>query len=259
MTFVNRITLSTHGLAWEPVPTPKDLHEWISFSDPVNDQTWQIDATFLRSNWTCIYGNGCKGVLEESAKDLMQGCCSHGAHFIDERDLDQVKNAVERLEPEHWSNYKRGRNQRWLTKDKDGSDVTRRVDGACIFHNEIGFDGGFGCAFHVAAVAAGERPMDWKPDVCWQVPLRLEEFTEDDGHVVSQLREWKRRDWGDGGIDFHWWCTDHPDAFIGKKPVYQHLKDEIVELVGERTYKTLVALLEAKRSTPLPHPQMRRT
>lgn len=188
----------------------------------------------------------------------MQGCCSYGAHFIDKNDLAQVKKSVKRLTTKHWQNFDKGKNQRWLTKERDGADVTRSVDGACIFHNKPDFEGGFGCAFHVAALEAGERPMDWKPDVCWQVPLRLEEFTEEDGHVVSMLREWKRRDWGDGGVEFHWWCTDHPDAFIGTKPVYQYLQDEIVELVGSKTYKTLVTLLEEKRATPLPHPQVRR-
>lgn len=237
---------------------PKDLHEWISFSDPDSDQTWQIDATFLRSSWSCIYGNGCKGVLDDPAQDLMQGCCSYGAHFIDKNDLAQVKKSVKRLKPEHWQNFDKGRNGRWLTKERDGAEVTRSVNGACIFHNKPDFEGGFGCAFHVAALEADERPMDWKPDVCWQVPLRLEEFTEDDGHVVSMLREWKRRDWGEGGVEFHWWCTDHPDAFVGTKPVFQYLKDEIIELVGSKTYKTLVTLLEEKRATPLPHPQVRR-
>ena len=166
------------------MPTPKDLHEWISFADPDSEQTWQIDATFLRSNWSCIYGNGCKGVLNEPAQELMQGCCSYGAHFIDKKDLADVKKSVKRLKPEHWQNFDKGKNQRWLAKERDGSDKTRKVDGACIFHNKPDFEGGFGCAFHVAALAAGERPMDWKPDVCWQLPLRLEEFTEDDGHVV---------------------------------------------------------------------------
>ena len=75
---------------------------------------------------------------------------------------------------------------------------------------------------------------------------------------VAFVREWKRRDWGGGGEDFHWWCTDDPSAFVGKEPVYKYLKDEIVELVGLPVYKKLVALLEEKRSTPLPHPKVRR-
>jgi hypothetical protein len=239
------------------VPKFDELHEWLSFSDPDKDQTWLVDATFLRSNWECIYGNGCKGVLDDDATQLQQGCCSYGAHFIDKKDLATVRKSVKRLKPEHWQNHAKGTNGRWLTKERDGSDVTRRVNGACIFHNEPDFPGGMGCAFHIAALESNERPMDWKPDVCWQVPLRLEEYTEDDGHVVSFVREWKRRDWGEGGHDFHWWCTDDPAAFVGKKPVYQYLSDELKELVGEHIYKRIVLLLDEKRSVPLPHPQMK--
>lgn len=100
--------------------------------------------------------------------------------------------------------------------------------------------------------------MDWKPDVCWQVPLRLEEYTEDDGHVVSFVREWKRRDWGEGGHDFHWWCTDDAKAFVGKRPVYETLKDELVELVGAHIYARIVQLLEEKRSVPVAHPKVKK-
>ncbi len=58
--------------------------------------------------------------------------------------------------------------------------------------------------------------MDWKPDVCWQLPLRLEEKVDDNDHITKVLREWKRRDWGEGGFEFHWWCTEAPDAFVGQ-------------------------------------------
>jgi hypothetical protein len=49
-----------------PAPTgcPIDLHEWISFEDPDEQRTWMFDATFLRSNHRCIYGEGCQGVLD---------------------------------------------------------------------------------------------------------------------------------------------------------------------------------------------------
>ena len=245
-----------YRLASQPMSRPEELHEWISFTDPDAEQTWMIDSTFMLSNWSCIYGSGCKGVLDDDATKLQQGCCSYGAHFIDKTDLASVKKSVKRLKPEHWQKHDKGANNRWLIKNRDGSDATRRVNDACIFHNDPGFEGGMGCAFHIAALEVGERPMDWKPDVCWQVPLRLDEHTEDDGHVISHLREWKRRDWGEGGIEFHWWCTDDPAAFVGKDPVYKYLKDEITELIGSKTYKTLVKLLEEKRSTPRPHPQV---
>ena len=183
---------------------PLDLHEWISFEDRHDRRTWVFDATFLRSNWSCIYGAGCKGVLEHDATDLAQGCCTHGAHFVDDDDVQTVLDSLTRLEPRHWQNYKKGRNKGVL-ETEDGATKTRVVKGACIFHNQPDFPGGAGCALHIAALEAGERYIDWKPDVCWQLPLRLDHHTDENGYVTSTLREWKRRDWGEGGNDFHWW------------------------------------------------------
>jgi hypothetical protein len=100
--------------------------------------------------------------------------------------------------------------------------------------------------------------MDWKPDVCWQVPIRLEDHTEDSGYVISTIREWKRRDWGEGGDDFHWWCTESSDAFVGKDPCYTFFKDELTELMGAKSYATLVKLLSAPVGVPLPHPALRK-
>ena len=127
-----------------------------------------------------------------------------------------------RLTPEQMQFHAQG-HQRRLPRpgepDDDGvaPTVTRLVDDACIFLNRPGFAGGAGCALHIAALDAGERPLDWKPNVCWQVPLRLEHPTDDNGHVTSRLREWKRRDWGEGGDEFHWWCTESHEAFVGDR------------------------------------------
>ncbi len=217
-----------------------------------------FDATYLRSNWMCIYGAGCKGVLEEDATNLQQGCCSFGAHFVDNDDVKTVVKAAKRLKARHWQNKDKAAKKGWSITLKDGTVKTRVVNGACIFLNHPDFEGGAGCALHVAALEAGERPMDWKPDVCWQVPVRLEEHTEDNGHVISFIREWKRRDWGEAGSDFHWWCTEDPDAFVGSEPTYKYLQNEITELCGEKVYQLLVEQLEAPTATPVEHPALRR-
>jgi len=99
--------------------------------------------------------------------------------------------------------------------------------------------------------------MDLQPDVCWQLPLRLEEHTDEHGYVTSTLREWKRRDWGAGGEEFHWWCLDGGDAFVGKQPAYRYLASEIIEMVGAEVYTQLVELLERPKWTPLPHPALK--
>jgi hypothetical protein len=238
--------------------TPLDLHEWISFEDAAERRTWMFDATFLRSNWSCVYGSTCKGVLDADATHLAQGCCSYGAHFIDDADVQTVVTSAARLTPQNWQNYRSGRRTGYLGTGSDGEVTTRLVRDVCIFHNSPEFAGGGGCALHIGALEAGERPLDWKPDVCWQLPLRLDHQTDDHGYVTSTLREWKRRDWGPGGDEFHWWCTETGEAFVGTKPVYQYLRDEIIELVGEAAYLQLVELIERPRWTPLPHPATRR-
>lgn len=242
---------------------PDEIHEWISFSDPADDRTWLFDVTFLRSNYRCIYGDGCQGVLDAPAEELAQGCCSYGAHFVDEDDVAAAVAAFVRLRPEHMQFHAEAVESGFLAPGDDAADgspvtVTRLVDDACIFLNRPGFDGGTGCALHVAALEAGERPMDWKPDVCWQVPIRLEHSTDENGHVTSRLREWKRRDWGDGGGEFHWWCTEAPEAYSGDRAVYRSARDEIIGLIGEPIYERLVEVMDQMEWTPLPLPALRR-
>jgi hypothetical protein len=244
------------------VPAPADLHEWISFDDPGEQRTWVFDATFLRSRYTCIYGAGCQGVLDGPAPELEQGCCSYGAHFVDEDDVADVVRAFVRLRPEQMQFHREATERGFLEAGEPAADgghvtVTRLVDDACIFLNRPGFARGAGCALHVGALDAAERPLDWKPNVCWQVPIRLEHSTDENGHVTSRLREWKRRDWGEGGDEFHWWCTEAAEAFVGADPVYVSARDEIVELVGAPIYELLVAQLERPGWTPLPHPALR--
>jgi hypothetical protein len=84
----------------------------------------------------------------------------------------------------------------------------------------------------------------------------LEDQVDDNGHVTSLIREWKRRDWGAGGDQFAWWCTDSPLAFVGGDPVYRTLREEIVEITGPKVYRMLVKRLEAP--VPLPHPALRK-
>ncbi len=241
----------------------EDLHEWVSFDDPEEHRTWVFDETFLRSNYTCIYGCGCKGVLERPTPELAQGCCSFGAHFVDADDVTNVEARFREIRPERMQ-FHQDAVDNGITMpgelDDEGEPtvVSRLVDDACIFLNRPGFAGGVGCALHLGAEERGERPMDWKPQVCWQVPLRLEHSEDESGHVTSRLREWKRRDWGEGGDEFSWWCTETSDAFVGGQPLYLTARDEIVELIGPNIYELMVQALERPIAVPLPHPALRR-
>ena len=80
-----------------PWRTPTDTHEWVSFEDEDEERTWVFDVTFLTSNWTCIFGNGCQGVLTGPAPELVQGCCSYGAHLVDKKDARHVEKVAATL------------------------------------------------------------------------------------------------------------------------------------------------------------------
>ncbi|MEY2996337.1 MAG: hypothetical protein RLZZ39_1162 [Actinomycetota bacterium] len=225
----------------------------IAFEDPKEMRTWIFDSTFLRSSWKCIFGEGCQGVLDEPAEHLNQGCCSFGAHFVDDDDVAVVVKSAVRLTEKNWQLKPNADKKGFLKGTKKGETKTRVVDGACIFLNRPGFEGGAGCALHIGAMEAGERPLDWKPNVCWQLPIHLEHSEDDTGYVTTIVREWKRRDWGVSGDEFHWWCTDNADAFVGREPVYKYLKDELIETVGAEVYDQLVEMLERPSNFPVPH------
>jgi len=240
---------------------PAGAHDWVSFPDPEEDRTWVVDVTFLLSGWQCIFGNGCQGVLTGPAPELVQGCCSYGAHFTDETDVARVEAAAATLTPDLWQFHRKGHRKdgslNVVTDGEEGATVTRQADGACVFLNRPGFPAGPGCALHAAAVERGQRPMDLKPDVCWQLPLRREDETDSSGHVTSTVRQWDRRQWGEGGLEFHWWCTEAPEAFGGQEPVFESMAGELRELVGGPVHDLLVAELSRRRAGPvsaLDHP-----
>jgi hypothetical protein len=238
--------------------------QWVEFVDPGDDeQMIKADLTWLTSRWTCIFGRGCQGI---SAKRPDAGCCVHGAHFAGKKDKKSVSQWVAKLGPEMWEHHRTGHKKGW-TEFEDGDEKTRVVKGACIFHNSEGFAGGFGCALHHLAAAEGVSFIETKPQVCWQLPMRRtyerRKFEDGDDKLVVIIGEYQARDWGSGGHDFNWYCTDNPEAHIGEDPVYLSNRDELLALIGPQAYEQLAAMCrdrEALLATGrfgaalLPHP-----
>jgi hypothetical protein len=202
--------------------------------------TWRFDLSFLRSRWTCIWGRGCLGILDKPAPELGQGCCSVGAELDGDDEVHLVSALASLLEP--------GRFQYHAEAGAGGvfsspeCTATRVVDGACIFLNRPGFAGGPGCALHLAANDAGERPQDWKPSVCWQLPLKVDWRPADDagtGAEVATVRPWSRSDWGDEGAAMAWCCTEGDRAYVGERPVIESLAEELEGVVGTEVFVEL--------------------
>ena len=88
------------------------------------------------------------------------------------------------------------------------------------------------------------------------LPLRRDDETDANGHVTSKVGQWDRHNWGEGGAEFHWWCTEAAEAFGGAEPVYVSLRHELSALVGPRVYGHIAAELDRRRQAggALPHP-----
>jgi hypothetical protein len=237
--------------------------EWIEFIDPADgDHLIRADLTWLLSRWGCLFGRGCHGIVAGGAAD---GCCTHGAFFTDADDERRVRAAVRRLTPRTWQHYRRGfaRYTELDTLDEEKParrTATRGEEGPCVFLNDVDFPGGGGCALHAQALRDGVHPLEYKPDVCWQLPIRRDQqwVKRPDGSrvLVSTLGEFDRRGWGAGGHDLDWWCTSSPEAHIGTRPMYQSYGPELTALIGASAYERLAALCAARERRGLiaPHP-----
>lgn len=230
-------------------PAP-DAREWLALDDD-DRTTWLFDVAFMLSDYHCIYGQGCPSIEAEPDPTETMGCCSHGAHFVDKADRDRVVRLAGVLTDDEWQYRRRALDRGGPVKKKSGEWMTRKAEGACIFLNRADFSGGKGCALHIGATNRGERPLDWKPSVCWQLPIRLDVHTDEYGYETVLVRAWQRRDWGPGGSDFHWWCTEEAAAYTAPEPVYLNAREELVELVGEELYRQLVGEL-SKRAAETP-------
>lgn len=236
---------------------------WVEFPDPADEgQVLRCDLTWLTSSWMCIFGQGCPGIYAERPDD---GCCTLGAHFADKDDERRVKQHVRMLDPEHWQfhpdNREGGRKSDWVDTDEDGEPKTAVHEGACIFLNRPGFPAGAGCALHGLALRIGKHPLETKPDVCWQLPIRrtFREVELPDGTAYTEVSigEYDRRGWGPGGHDLDWYCSGNTEAHVGAEPVYVSNAPELTELMGRPAYDELVRLCEAhlrSRSALAIHP-----
>ena len=199
--------------------------------------TWRFDPTFLRSNWTCIWGRGCLGILDEPAEHLNQGCCSVGAHLDGADEARTTATLATLLDPDRFQFHAEAAAGGVFSDDTATN--TRVVDGACIFLNRPGFAGGEGCALHLGALDDGDEPRDWKPSVCWQLPIHVDWEDLGGGAERATLRAWSRADWGPEGETMAWCCTEGDRAYVGDRPVIDSLAGELEQVVGTPVYVEL--------------------
>lgn len=237
-----------------PEVDPDFPREWAELPDQDGlDRIYRYDLTWLTSHWQCIFGKGCPGTRHRD-----QGCCTVGAHWSGASDRERVEKHAERLTPDIWQFYDEGNADGVTVEDNEGAGKTRIVEGACIFLNRRGFATGPGCALHVLAVREGIPPAATKPDVCWQIPMRIKYEWAEDGHtLVVIVTEYDRTGWGPGGQYMNWWCSGNTEAHTAGPALYESYAEELRRLIGVNNYAALKAICDKRRddpSAPYPHP-----
>lgn len=238
---------------------------WVEFGDPADPaQVFRCDLTWLTSSYRCIFGEGCAGIYADSPDT---GCCTLGAHFADQADEKRVATHVARLTAELWQFHpgRRVRAADWVETDEEDARKTRVLDvegqSACVFHNRTDFALGAGCALHALALSEGREPLETKPDVCWQLPIRrsFREVERPDSTTYTEvsISEYDRRGWGSGGHDLDWYCSGNTEAHVGTTAVFVNNAAELTELMGPAAYAELARHCEAhlrSRSALALHP-----
>jgi len=250
-----------------------------TFIDVRHDGTvYRLDVGWLLSNYNCIYGRGCKSAFPGHTQPV-HGCCTIGAHYQSEDDVQNTRDVLARLDPSYFTNGDLiygpdgvAHDKNWLTTlvddicedmkwyqklwykfrhRKDEVEMKTKVAGkACIFANDDDSPAGGGCGFHHAAIAHGEDYQPWKPLVCSWVPMYMIELDENQelqlDEPVIVVTRYENRYWSnDGDEEFSdWWCMDAEEAYSASKPVYVTMEKEIRLMLGDAVYEKIKAVLD---------------
>jgi hypothetical protein len=229
--------------------------EWLTFPSPDDpDHQFRVNVSFMLSNYECIFGRGCPGLLNgRSQADV--GCCERGVTFMDDDDFSHVAEMVGELTADDCDNIDHVHGRGWYQSTRSGRPYkTRKIGTACIFANRAeGPAGKPGCAFHHLAGRTGRHPSDTKPFICWTVPLNFssEEAIEPGGQTTTIVSAFTADAWGgtnddeesDGRGHMGYWCIDTPDAYRSSQPVYRSMEHELRKGMGNAAYDALVDLL----------------
>ena len=226
--------------------------EWVSFEDAMRHM--EFDLTFLTSNGH-VSSAAAALVSKTRPPELQQGSA-----FRSQVQIATTNHRVRKAcgaSPTPTGSPQRAEKLGGPIYTNSGCETVTRVPKERASFSTDPLPGWTGCALH-RGPRGRERRWTGSPG-CAGSYAASQSSGDDEGQTTYTLREWKRPDWGGGGEEFHWWCTDDPMAFRDREKVYTTLKDEIIEMVGPDAYEFVVGHIERSTTTVmLPHPALRR-
>ena len=227
---------------------------YVEFADPGDaDQVFRCDLTWLTSRYHCIFGQGCKGIYADAPDTGLlhpgralrrQGrrAAGRGLRRAARPDAVAVPAGAARSARTTGST---GTTRATARRGSSSTTASRRASSTTA----TDFATGAGCALHSLALRQGRNPLETKPDVCWQLPIRRTfrtvERQDDTSYTEVSIGEYDRRGWGPGGHDLDWYCSGNTEAHTAPDPLYVTNEAELVELMGRPAYDELVDALRA--------------
>ena len=223
---------------------------------PTTSEVLRCDLTWLTSSYMCIFGQGCHGIYAD-APDV--GCCTLGAHFADKDDEKRVatyvdharrrssgsseaagpQGAQEGLDRASTTTASARPAPSRSTASRRASSTTaptsrrRRRAAPCTHWRS----------------STGKNPLETKPDVCWQLPIRrtFRNVERQDGTSTPRSRSASTTGAAGGPAATTWTGTARatPRRTSRAEPVYVTHEAELAELMGTAAYDELVRHCEA--------------
>jgi hypothetical protein len=183
--------------------------EWLTFPAPDDPQhQFRVNVSFLLSNYECIFGRGCPGLLNRGIHPDV-ACCERGVTFIDDEDFAHVADMVDELAAEDCDNIAHVRRRGWYQSSSSG-----RPYKTLNFSSEQPIEPGGRSTTIVSAFTADA----WGGTDDHEDPLGR-------GHMG-------------------YWCIDTPDAYRSAQPVYRSMEYELRKEMGDAAYERLAELLD---------------
>ena len=108
------------------------------------------------------------------------GCCNHGAYFTDKDDQKRVRKFAKQLTRDDWQLFDEGPRDKGKLRSRRRSRTTtraarRRARSTAPASSPTARIPAASAAPHGLALRMGMNPLETKPEVCWQLPVRREQ------------------------------------------------------------------------------------